>query len=124
MKTQIEIKGSYLEVKYEGVFNRYLLDESLKDEKILEEIRLSEINKVLIDLFDVDLTPVGIMDRFYLGKDAALFFGTQGPFSRMMKAAIVIPRELYDGFAETVARNRGAFLRLFFDRSEALEWLL
>ena len=124
MRFQIENKEFYFEIKYEGFFDQEMLITSLGDEKILEEMRALEIDKVLIDLSNVDLTTLKAMDRYYLGKEAALFFGLQGPFKRMMKAAIVMPHEFYDGFAETVARNRGTFLRLFFDRSEALEWLL
>jgi hypothetical protein len=41
-----------------------------------------------------------------------------------LKVAILVPSKIYTGFAETVAKNRGVFLDIFFEQSEALEWLL
>ncbi len=60
------------------------------------------------------------MDRFGVAKHIACL-----SWSRALKIAIVEPKEQQDSgrFTETVARNRGALLRVFTDYDEAVDWL-
>jgi hypothetical protein len=122
LECQLEIKESYFELVFEGEFNRNQFIGSLK--KVLEEYRQIDCNRMLINMNEVDFTYLTAMDRFFLGKDGALLLGYQGPLGRVLKVAALVPNEIYTGFAETVAKNRGAFVDLYFERSKALEWLL
>ena len=44
-------------------------------------------------------------------------------FDRQFRAAFLVMPALYNGFAETVARNRGASVKAFFDAGPARAWL-
>src|SRR5689334_20183162 len=61
--------------------------------------------------------PEDELTRFLAGvRWADLFDGT-------FRAAFLVTREVYNGFAETVARNRGANVTTFFDEAAARKWL-
>jgi hypothetical protein len=45
-------------------------------------------------------------------------------FPARFRTAFVVMPELYNGFAELVARNRGASVSVFFDEGPARTWLL
>ena len=45
-------------------------------------------------------------------------------FPARFRTAFVVTPELYNGFAELVARNRGATVSAFFDEGAARSWLL
>ena len=91
-------------------------------EKIIDAIRDEAIKRnqtrILIDTRGLT-TPKSSMTEFFTGEYVAKVLGY--PF----KLASLATREIYgDGFAETVALNRGASVLTFFDKDEALEWLL
>jgi hypothetical protein len=44
-------------------------------------------------------------------------------FDQSFRAAFLVMPALYNGFAETVARNRGANVKAFFDSGPARAWL-
>jgi len=82
-----------------------------------EAIRRGQ-TRLLLDLRGLS-PPRSGMTKFFTGEYIAKVLGY--PF----KLAALATRELYDGgFAENVAVNRGANLLTFFEREDALEWLL
>ena len=82
-----------------------------------EAIQRSQ-TRILLDVCGL-VPPRSRMMLFFAGEYIAKVLGH--PF----KLAALATRELYeDGFAETVAVNRGASILTFFEKEEALEWLL
>lgn len=57
-------------------------------------------------------------DRFVLGEMVSEVFGSR------IKMAVLTPRGKTDRTAENTAVNRGARMRVFFTKDEALQWLL
>jgi hypothetical protein len=91
-------------------------------EKIIDAIRDEAIKRsqtrILIDTRGLMLPRSG-MTYFFTGEYIAKVLGH--PF----KLASLATRELHgNGFAENVALNRGANVLTFFEKDEALEWLL
>ncbi len=122
MEYQIENRGSYLELILEGTLTRNQILGVLKN--TLEEYNQLNYKNLLIDVVNADFSLIRDIDRFFLGKEAALSFGPQSPLDTLIKLAILASKEIYTGFAEMVAKNRGALITVFFEKSEALEWLL
>ena len=82
-----------------------------------EAIRRNQ-TRILIDTRGL-LLPRNDMTHFFTGEYVAKIL------SHPFKLAAIATRELYGGsFAETVALNRGANVLTFFEKEEALEWLL
>jgi hypothetical protein len=71
---------------------------------------------VLVDLLGVP-QPIPDYERFELGSLAAQEL-------RELKLAVVDLTEAPDKFAELVAANRGANIRIFTTEADALSWLL
>lgn len=72
---------------------------------------------VLVDLVGL-VGDIPDLDRYDLGKEGAEILG------HVERLAVVrAPGYRYTGFAVDVARNRGLNIRVFTDRSEAIEWL-
>jgi hypothetical protein len=74
-------------------------------------------SRVLVDAREMSAPPDG-MTRFQIGEVWARTFRSE------VKAAFVLRPEIHNGFAETVAFNRGAYVAAFFHERDALEWLL
>lgn len=74
------------------------------------------------DLFLVDMLQTGPianeMDRFYLGKYAALNLHLG------LRVAIVYPKEFRNKLFENTATNRGATLIVVSEKEEGIKWLL
>jgi hypothetical protein len=75
------------------------------------------VTRLLLDIRELS-APDTEITRFFTGAKWAEVF--RYPY----RAACVMQREHYNGFAENVAVNRGAALAVFHDEGEALAWLL
>ena len=84
---------------------------------IHEEASKRGQTRIFLDLLGF-MPPRSDLTRFFTGEHVAKHWGY--PF----RVAVLSSRELYTGFAETVALNRGASIRVFFGKEQALEWLL
>lgn len=91
-----------------------------RSERLIAQVRLEaderRISRVLVDLQQVHES-VPDRDRFHLGEMCA-------DVLRGLRVAVIDLTEAPDAFAETVAVNRGATMRLFCSEPEALAWLL
>jgi hypothetical protein len=78
-------------------------------------------NAALIDWRSISEIPT-VMDRFDLGRNFADLQYSKVEFVRLALVGSV-PQIDHQRFGETVARNRGAVIRVFEDRDEAATWL-
>ena len=106
---------SYLFVELSGTWTTD--DAKRAIEAIRSEADKRGLTRLLIDCRKFS-KPDTEMTRFFTGEHIALIWGH--PF----KSVGVVRPEIYNGFAETVAINRGANVKAFFEEEEALEWLL
>ena len=114
-KLAIEANREYLRVTATGTYGFG------RTRRLIYVIRESsdghQLRRVLLDLTGVIGRPPD-MDRFELGERLAQVFGST------YTLAIIGRKESVNRLAETVARNRGADLRVFFTEQDALNWLL
>jgi hypothetical protein len=89
-----------------------------KDVKL--KLNKNHYKKALINtigsLGDWDVT---FMDRYNIGIKVVNIFH----YPDFNKVAFVIEKKNYDGFAELIATNRGAMIKTFFNKSDAINWL-
>lgn len=117
------MKSQYLFDKRENYLVLVITGEYDKDEfmsypkLILEEAEKENVNKVLVDVLNMDGTDTPIMDRFFLAEKIAAQIGGK------VKLAIVWPKKHINKFAETVAVNRGALMNVVHTIDAAQEWL-
>jgi hypothetical protein len=104
----------YLPVEIIGLWETF--DAKHAIDEIRDEADRRGQTRLFIDVHHV-VPPESELTRFLTGEHAARCW--PHPF----KTAVVMTRELFNGFAETVAVNRGADFRVFFEREAALEWL-
>jgi hypothetical protein len=114
----LEQRENYLYIKISDNYTEDILESGLKE--LFTECRNSNHSKLLIDALDIDLKSIKTLDRFNIGvKIAELSIIT--PF---IKVACVCRKQFSDGFTVTVANNRGAQFKAFYNEDEAVEWLL
>ncbi len=82
-----------------------------------EAIKQQPINSLIVDLRDT-AGPSTFMDRYQLGELAAQYL-PKIPIAVLMRKEQTDPQLI----GQTVARNRGAQLEVFFDRASADAWL-
>jgi hypothetical protein len=75
------------------------------------------LHRLLVDARGVSIPEGGELDRYLAGVRWADLFPP--PF----RAAFLVERAVYNGFAELVARNRGAEIAVFFEEPPARKWL-
>ena len=86
-------------------------------EAIRDEANKREEIRLFLDLRNL-APPRSGLTRFFTGEHVAKHWG------HPLKIAALWKPEHYDGFAETVAKNRGVRIKVFFEKEVALEWLL
>ena len=84
--------------------------------RAIAETQSRRIWRVLCDATAVD-TPIGTCEKYEIGAELAR------AADRHMIMAVVARAELIDYFFETVARNRGASVRVFTHEATAHQWL-
>lgn len=110
----IERKKGYLYVEYSKPYN---VDDLINLSKEALDISKNEgIKKLLLDVSQMP-GKVKPMDRYEIGVKSALLFRYK------LKIAVLYKIEEINGFAETVASNRGMNVKIFSNRDEALDWL-
>src|ERR1700679_350228 len=82
----------------------------------IAETQSRHIWRVLCDATEVP-TPVSTSEKYEIGAEVAR------AADRRMILAVVARAELIDYFFETVARNRGASVRVFTHEATARQWL-
>ena len=97
-----------------GQFSRALFTQLLQ--RVIEETTARRNPRALIDGRDVPLS-MSTITRYEIGVQLADSIGGG------VRLAVLLLPEAVDGFAETVARNRGATVRVFTDEAAALLWL-
>ena len=115
IKTEFTNNSDHLFVKASGEWtldNAFQLIQSIKDAADKQAT-----THILIDLIDLSL-PDNEMIRFYSGEKVAEVF------SHRYKLAVYSIPEIVNQYAETVAVNRMARFKVFFDETEARNWLL
>lgn len=112
-----EENENYLQIRYRGYKNIEEFFDSL--EKALDICKKRKYSNLILDLFDVDFSKIQEMDRFYAGEKIAYLFNKPN----LIKIAVLAPKENQDKFAENVAANRGAILKAFSDKNDALDWI-
>ena len=114
LQTTQESRSDHLAFEIKGAWDEDEIALTLAD--ISERADELGQTRLLIDV--CELGPANsFMTRFFTGQHIARVLGQ--PF----RVAVVSRRELYDGLAETVAVNRGASMKVFFDRNDAVDWL-
>lgn len=117
IKYQIENQANYLKVVASG------RDDSLKEvisysDAVMSAALEFSCKKILCDERELEYA-LSVSDTFELAEKVSLFA------SKLRKIAIVCNKDfLKDGkFYETVATNRGLFVRVTSDYDEAIAWL-
>ena len=112
----MEKKMEYLYFTISGEYDR--ADFTSYAALIMKECGNQNVHKVLINALQVSGTDLSIMERYIVGEVVAQLFPSS------IKLAVVWPEEDINKFAETVAVNRGVFIRVFPDVAAAEHWLL
>jgi hypothetical protein len=107
-------KDGYLRLTLVGQSSRGMLLRALS--QVIAETKSRNIWRVLCDASAL-AAPVGTSEKFEIGVELAR------AADRRMIMAVFARAELVDYFFETVARNRGASVRVFTHESTALQWL-
>jgi hypothetical protein len=112
--TYVEGPG-YLIVEVKGQWEEEDAKQTI--EAIHDEAGRRGQTRILLDLLGL-MSPRSDLTRYFTGEHVAKHWGYP------LRVAALSTREIYTGFAETVAVNRGASIRVFFEKEQALEWLL
>jgi hypothetical protein len=110
-------EDNYLHVKLNGEYVKDEVESNLN--RIFDECRDSNYNKLLLDTRDIDYEPVKIFDRFYIGVKIAEL-SSKPP---LITVGCVVKKDYLGGITETAAKNRGGQFQLFNDENKALNWL-
>jgi hypothetical protein len=110
----IKQEDGFLRLSLNGRMTRGTLLRALA--QIVAETKSRNIWRVLCDARSVP-APIGTSEKFEAGTELAR------SADRRMILAVVAGPELVDYFFETVARNRGASVRVFTNEATALQWL-
>lgn len=110
----VENQGEYLFVKFTDPYQLDTIVELIKEAAAacVEE----NLSRALVDFREMP-GKISTADRFQLGVEAA------SAMRGLLKVAVVYRRSEMNWFAETVAKNRGANLRIFSEMDEAIKWL-
>jgi len=106
--------GDYLLVELSEPYSLDLLLSTIHE--IADRCHKEKLDKVLVDLLKVEGNP-SILDRYRFGMEIANAWGPS------IEAAAIAQKTVVNYMAETVAVNRGARFKVFFDLQEARKWL-
>jgi hypothetical protein len=110
----INQEGDWLRLTLNGRMTRGSLLRALA--QIVAETKSRNVWRVLCDANSVP-APIGTSEKFAVGAELAR------TADRRMIMAVVAGADLVDYFFETVARNRGASVRVFTNEATAIQWL-
>ena len=105
---EVVLKGPYTTAEFPWAYDQ-----------VLRAVERRPDARVLLNLLAVEGLP-SVIDRFLFGQTASL------TLPRTLKLAAVATEPILDPqrFGERVAQNRGAWVRVFGNAAEAVEWLL
>jgi len=117
---QTKVKEDYLHVRCKGTYTKGALLELV--DQVLDRMEQENLRKALVDITELGGTPPTILERYEIGEVLAK---KQGNRTIVTKIAAIGKEPIVDPnrFAETVAVNRGAFLKVFTNVTEAMDWL-
>lgn len=116
LKIKYHNKAKYLAVEVSGQWEQY--DARKAIESIRDAANKRKQTRLFLDSRSLEPSK-SEMTRFFVGEYIAKHWGH--PF----RAAVLrLPKSYFGGFVETVAVNRAASIKVFFEKEEALEWLL
>jgi hypothetical protein len=107
--------NDYLSVTLDGQWTTEAMISAL--DAMRSEADKLQINKLLIDTVKIS-GPSDEMVRFWTGEHIAKVLNA--PF----RLSVIATRQVYNGFGEAVAFNRGAHIKVFFEETPATAWLL
>jgi hypothetical protein len=107
-------EDGFLRLTLNGRATRGILLRALT--QVIAETKARNIWRVLCDASAV-VAPISTSEKFETGVELAR------SADRRMMMAVFARAELVDYFFETVARNRGASVRVFTQEGTALQWL-
>jgi hypothetical protein len=113
-KSVIDEEDGYLRLTLSGPSSRGGFIRALTD--VIAAAKSRQIWRVLCDATAVP-HPVSTSEKYEVGAELAR------TADRRMVFAVVARSEMIDHFFETVARNRGASVRVFVNEATALQWL-
>jgi len=116
IENEVQNDGQYLIFRIYGNYSFHDTIELIK--KIDYTCRDKQIYKVLLDMSRLYNSNITDMDRFYLGEAVAQHWSSD------IAVAAILPKRSINGYAETVARNRQARLKVTHTKQLALDWLL
>jgi len=100
------------------IYGRYNADKFESYGKMLADTcRKEKINKVLVNALELKGTDLSVLERYFIGEKIADILPT-------IKMAVVWPEQHITNFAETVARNRGGFVKVVGNIENARKWLM
>jgi hypothetical protein len=105
----------YLVVEMSGEFTAHNFEEATA--AVHDEAQKRGLTQLLVDSRAISL-PDSQLTRVSAGVCWAR------TFPRPFKASFIVRPELYNGFAETVALDRGADVASFFEEEKAVKWLV
>ena len=115
-KYSFQRKENYLNVNLSGEYDK---GEFMSlPEIIRRKCHKENIFKALVNGLDLKNTNTPAMDRFFMGEEIARSIGSA------IKLAIVWPQKDIDKFTENVAVNRGSYIIVVGNVTEAEKWLL
>jgi hypothetical protein len=124
MILKISIEPKFLSVCASGEFS--LAEAKRTFMEVLDSVERHRIDKVLFDGREISGNPE-VMERFYYGEFAAnrVMELVEHGFSRAPQFAYVLEEPVLDPqrFGETVAVNRGMFVKTFKVPADAFKWL-
>ena len=121
MKWQIShnLADKIIVIKTEGVLDKASAG-AMRNEGA-ELIKQHGYLRCLLDHSDAEGVVLGVLDTYSLPK-----IYDELKISRLLRMAVVVPDRMREDlhFYETVCRNNGYSVSIFFDRNAAVEWLL
>jgi hypothetical protein len=120
IEIETEAKANYMHLHCRGTYSLKAIMELF--EKAFDIASREGLKAVLIDGRDVKGVPPTTLERYTFGVHVAELQLDKG---RCIRLAVVANEPIVDPrrFGETVARNRGATIRVFTDIDEAIAWL-
>ena len=112
----VEKRYQYLYLVVKGRYNRVGVRPYAQ--MIVQACEKSGLYKILVNALEVEGTDLPTMERYFIGELVAEELPSK------IKIAVTWPAPHINNFAETVAINRGGFIRVFGDIESAEKWLL
>ena len=115
----VEINKDYISVRYKGSITEQDLSRDKHYPDLADLCKKNECSKVLLDARDlsVELEFINLFDVGNIFSEPQYW----GIKIALLGKKDQVPSD--KGFLESVALNRGAYLKAFTDEEEAIEWL-